>query len=127
MKAGVGTSPCAVCRTPARASPSVATRSKLMRSTFFDLVPLRAPRMHLGWLRSKRVEARGGPSQNQHRVAERVEAIPLLDRDLVEPPRLLHPRERHHEREERRARQVEVRHERVHPSELEPGSDEEVG
>jgi hypothetical protein len=95
MKAGVGTSPWAVWRTPARASPSDAPRSKLIRSTFSILSHCASTGE--SWLAT--LEAGGGtgwPLTNQHRIAERVEAIPLLDRDLVEPPRLLHPGERHH-------------------------------
>ena len=51
--------------------------------------------------------------RQQHRVAERVEPVALADRELVQPPHLLLPGERHHQREQRRARQVEVRHQRV--------------
>ena len=44
----------------------------------------------------------------------------------VQPARLLHAGESHHEREQRRARQVEVRQQRVHAPELEAGRDEEL-
>src|SRR4249920_1188084 len=54
-------------------------------------------------------------SQDQHRIAERVEAVPLLDRELVEPKRLLGACEGHHEREQRRAGEVEVRQQGVRP------------
>ncbi len=37
--------------------------------------------------------------EDEHRIAEGIEAVALLDRQPVEPPRLLHPGERHHERE----------------------------
>ena len=63
--------------------------------------------------------------RDEHRVAERVEAVALLDREPVEPARLLDARERHHEREQRRARQVEVRQQRVDAAELEARRDEE--
>src|SRR5688572_118934 len=100
MNAGVGTSPCGVQRTPTRAAPSVAVTSN--------------------WLTPASLE-------DQHRVAERVEPIPLLDRDLVEPSRLLDSREGHHEREQRRPRQMEVRQQPVDAPELEARRDEEVG
>ena len=87
MNAGVGTSPCAVRSTPARAAPSVAVSTKR--------------------------------SQDQHRIAEGVEAVALVDREPVELARLLDAGERHHEREQRRARQVEVRQQRVDAPELE--------
>src|SRR6266851_895052 len=67
------------------------------------------------------------PSQKKHGVAERVEAIALLYGEPVQPPRLLDPRERHHERKQGRARQVEVRDECVDASELEARRDEELG
>src|SRR6266851_5772389 len=67
------------------------------------------------------------PSQNEHGVAERVEAIALLHGEPVQPPRLLDPCERHHEREQRRAWQVEVRDQGVDASELEARRDEELG
>jgi hypothetical protein len=35
-------------------------------------------------------------SQYEHGIAERVEAIALGDRELVQPPRLLHAGEGHH-------------------------------
>ena len=63
----------------------------------------------------------------EHGIAEGVEAVPLLDREPVEPARLLDPREGHHEGEQRRARQVEVRQERVDAAELEARRDEQLG
>src|SRR5262245_4017126 len=99
MKAGVGTSPCAVFSTPARAAPSRAMTEKVLT----------------------------GGSEDQHRVAERVEPIPLLDRTAVELERPLDTGECHHEREERRARQVEVREQGIHAPELEAGADEQCG
>src|SRR4051794_28468762 len=65
-------------------------------------------------------------SQEQHGVAEGVEAVALLHGNPVEPPRILDAHERHHEREERGARQVEVREERIDAAELEARRDEEV-
>src|SRR2546428_2485344 len=139
MKAGVGTSPWAVWRIPERATPSLAVTVKLLLrdviSASLDRVrhdhALRVARRGAGArrsrLRSRGRPARGAapalalrpalaplrdaraPSEHQHRVAERVEAIPLLDRDPVQPARLLDPTERHHQREQRRAGQVEVR------------------
>ena len=75
--------------------------------------------------RARRRPTRGVASEQEHRVAERVEAVALLDREPVQPPRLLDPGERHHEREQRRARQVEVRQQRVDAAKLEAGRDEE--
>src|SRR6266540_2798323 len=66
-------------------------------------------------------------SQHEHRVAEGVEAVPLVDRDPVEPARLLDARKGHHERQEGRARQVEVREQRVGAAKLEARPDEEIG
>src|SRR5262249_9514814 len=57
--------------------------------------------------------------EDEHRVAERVEAIALLDGDPVETARLLDARERHHQCEKCRARQVEVRQQAGHAAELE--------
>ena len=48
-------------------------------------------------------------SQHQHRVAERVEAVPLRNRLPVELAHDLDPGERHHQREQGRPRQMEVR------------------
>ena len=42
--------------------------------------------------------------ENQHGVAERVEAVPLADRDGIELARPLYAREGHHEGEQRRPR-----------------------
>ena len=58
-------------------------------------------------------------SKDEHRVAEGVEAVALLDGELVQAAGLLDAGEGHHEGEEGRARQVEVRQERVDPPELE--------
>ena len=58
MNAGVGMSPCAVWTTPARAAPSVGVEREA-----------------------------GDASQDQHRVAEGVEPVPLLDRDPVQVAR----------------------------------------
>src|SRR2546430_8921723 len=66
-------------------------------------------------------------SEDQHRIAEGVEAIALGDRDLVEAPRLLDTGEGHHEREQGRAREVEVRQQVVDAPELEAWGDEQLG
>src|SRR5207249_3522089 len=71
-------------------------------------------------------EWRANESQDQHRIAERVEAITLLDRELVEAPRLLDAGERHHEREQGRARQVEVRQQVVDAPKAEARGDEKL-
>src|SRR4051794_17969956 len=97
MNAGVGMSPCAVWTVPARAAPSVASRVKqVIRNS---------------------VGARLQPSfdtlQNQHRIAEGVEPVLLLDRDPVEVANRIDAGECHHEREQRRARQMEVGQQRV--------------
>jgi hypothetical protein len=62
--------------------------------------------------------------EDEHGVAEGVEAVALLDREPVEATRLLDPGEGHHEGEEGGTRQVEVGQERVDPAELEAGRDE---
>ena len=110
---------------PARAAPSVAVTRNAVNAAGSRLVP--TPREAAGpWghpsppptsslLRGSarawdtrscrnRVARAARWSQRQHRVAEGVEAIALRDRGPVERPRLLHPDERHHEREQRRAR-----------------------
>src|SRR5687768_2624499 len=63
--------------------------------------------------------------EDQHRVAEGVEAIALRDRELVEAARLLDSREGHHEREQGRARQVEVGQQRVDAAKLEARRNEQ--
>src|SRR5579871_1965180 len=108
MNAGVSTIPCAVVSSPARASPSWA-RSRYAVT----------PAATSSGTRSR--------SQDQHRVAEGIEAVALRDRDLVEPARLFDAREGHDERKQRRARQVEVRQEHVDPPKLEARQDEELG
>src|SRR5688500_527046 len=145
MNAGVATSPWAVLRTPARASPSVAANVKPTgRPVAWERVEgggRARPRGGGGQSGLRRGVVgggggggggggRGGPpppsrrrglvgetrfpprerakgerrSQDEHGVAERVEAITLFDRETIEAPRLLHSREGHHEREESRAR-----------------------
>src|ERR671919_2293853 len=64
-------------------------------------------------------------SEHEHGVAEGIEAVALGDRGAVELARLLDADERHDEREQRRARKVEVRQQCVDAPELEAGSDEE--
>src|SRR5262245_49255258 len=145
MNAGVGIAPCAVSRSPARAAPSVALTVNALtvrcahcrggyrkeRRTLGAtprLHPLRAYResAHAWETGSCRISANTrSPSQQEHRVAEGVEAVPLGDRDPIELARLLHSGERHDEREQRRAREVEVRQQRIDPTELEARRDEE--
>src|SRR4051794_9878975 len=179
MNAGVGTSPCAVCSTPARAASAVAVSVKLpvtrprtrqaraRRSARLATAPPRgrarargsvqaqqqAPRatpccraaspralstarirrancrarVRRACARTRAIRSRSVRSQDQHRIAEGVEAVLLFDRDLVQAPHLLDTRERHYECEQRRARQVEVRQQRVDAPELEAGRDEELG
>ena len=50
----------------------------------------------------------------------------LLDGELVQTTGFIHSRECHHEREQCRPRQVEVRQQRVDPPELEPRRDEQA-
>src|SRR5436190_21031569 len=63
---------------------------------------------------------------DKHRIAERVEAVALGDRGLIQAPRLLDAGECHHKCQERRARQVEVRQECIDAAEIEAGRDEEL-
>src|SRR5688572_9141643 len=65
-------------------------------------------------------------SEDEHRIAERVEAVALLDRAPVETARLLDAHERHHECQQRRAGQVEVRQQGVDAAEFEGRRDEEA-
>src|SRR4051812_33631341 len=95
MKTGVCTSPCAVRSTPARAAPSVAVTSKA------DMSRCQAPLRVCNGLSTG--------SEDEHRVAEGIEAVARLDREPVQPARLLDAGECHHQREQRRAREVEVR------------------
>src|SRR4051795_965065 len=71
--------------------------------------------------------SRGRTSEDEHGIAEGVEAVPLLDGEPVEAAGLVDSRERHHEGEQRGARQVEVRQQRVDAPELEAGRDEQLG
>src|SRR5437763_4887929 len=75
----------------------------------------------------RRRASRAARSQDEHRVAERVEPVLARDRLTVETPRLLDAGERHHEREQRRAWEVEVRQQGVKAVEFESGRDEEIG
>src|SRR4051794_22201429 len=183
MNAGVRTSPCAVCSTPARAAPAVAVsvklpavnpvtrprtrRARARRPERLDTAPPRGRARALGSVqapqqalpatpgcravsprasrtartrragrrarvrracaRTRATRSRSACSQNQHRIAEGIEAVLLFDRELVQASHLLDTRERHHECEQRRARQVEVGQQRVDSLELEAGRDEELG
>ena len=128
MNAGVRISPCPVVTTPARAAPSVATMRKLSVSSLREFAtrprghPAPPPAMsvspnlermgHASATKQRRiVHGRGANlmSQHQHRVAERVEAVPLRNRLPVELAHDLDPGERHHQREQGRPRQMEVR------------------
>src|SRR5262249_2029403 len=121
MKTGVRTSPCAVRRTPVRAAPSVARTSK---TGAFEPSPVVRPAStdcdELStdpWKQTRLVAAGPWPvetsplvrpssekvqqtfhrSQDEHRVAEGVEAVALLDREGIETARLFDAREGHHE------------------------------
>ena len=67
------------------------------------------------------------PLQNEHRVAERVEPVPLRDRGRIQLSNDVDSRKSHHEREQRRARQMKVREQGVDPPKLEPGHYEHGG
>src|SRR2546427_3426926 len=100
MKTGVSTTPWAVVRRPQRAAPSLATTSKR--------ICLRPPSV---------APASRTSLYQQTRVAVRVEAIARADRVRVRFQDQLTARKRCHEHEERRARQVEIRQQRVHDAE----------
>ena len=63
--------------------------------------------------RLEREAAHAATLEEQHRVTERVEPVPLADRERVELTRPLDAGEGHHEGEQRRPREVEVRQQRV--------------
>src|SRR5262249_39820647 len=108
MKTGVRTSPCAVRRRPARAAPSVARTSK---TGAFESSPVVRPASTdcdelstVPWKHARLVTSGPGPfetsllvrpsseelqqtfhrSQDEHRVAEGIEAVALLDRERIE-------------------------------------------
>ena len=56
-------------------------------------------------------------SENQHRVAIRIEPILSLHGKPIRRPHPLQPRERRHQQQQARPRQMEVRHQRIHHSE----------
>src|SRR5207253_2148663 len=139
MKTGVSTTPWLVVRRPQRAAPSVATTSKktgLSPST----VPPRG--MGSGWPNGagshlvsghpptgpgSRTPRQRAPLQQQTRVAVGVEAIARTNRVRVRLQDQLPARERRDEHEERGARQVKVRQERVHDPEAVARRDVDVG
>src|SRR3989441_3836171 len=125
MKIGVSTTPCAVVSRPARAAPSVATTSNFMvvraeavlpprRALQSGIVRAEAVLPPRRALQSGIVRAMRRASQDQHRVAVGVEAIAGADRVAVRLHDQLAPGERRDQRQEGRARQMEVRQERVH-------------
>src|SRR5207244_8721215 len=103
MKAGVRSSPCAVESTPARAAPSVAFSANPSTKPPHPLPffgwgwpATLAPAASVSAFRARVCDgsvpmecrflhgaASVARSQDEHRVAERVEAVPLLDRELV--------------------------------------------
>src|SRR2546426_4458998 len=139
MKTGVSTTPWLVVRRPQRAAPSVATTSKktgLSPST----VPPRG--MGSGWPNGagshlvsghpptgpgSRTPRQRAPLQQQTRVAVGVEAIARTNRVRVRLQDQLPARERRDEHEERGARQVKVRQQRVHDPEAVARRDVDVG
>src|SRR5438552_8203286 len=66
-------------------------------------------------------------SNDRHRIAIAVEPIPLLNGFPVRPHHVLIARERAHQHEQRRARQVEVREQPVHRTERVRGMNEQPG
>src|SRR5437660_1414745 len=87
QSAGYGSGHCSIPRVRSHAAASESTATTSSTSS--------------GAARSTltRHSCQATPSQHQHCVAEAVEAVALLDREPVEAPRLLDPRERHDERE----------------------------
>jgi high-affinity K+ transport system ATPase subunit B len=61
--------------------------------------------------------------EDQHRIAVAVEAVFLLDRDLVCPAHRLHAGESGDEQQQTGARQVEIRHQGIDDAEVEWGAD----
>ncbi len=104
---------------PARHRPLPRARSS-SRERIIGPVPRSFPA-------DARAARRAAVSEHEHRVTERIEAIPLADGEGVELARPIDAGERHHEGEKRGPRQVEVREQRVDPPEREPGRDEEIG
>src|SRR5438034_1506654 len=139
MKTGVSTTPWLVVRRPQRAAPSVATTSKktgLSPST----VPPRG--MGSGWPNgagsrlvpghppmapASRTPRQRSPLQQQTRAAVGIEAIARTNRVRVRLQDQLPARERRDEHEERGARQVKVRQQRVHDPEAVARRDVDVG
>src|SRR2546425_1143 len=110
MNTGVSTTPWLVVRRPQRAAPSLATTSKRICLT----PPGAAPGSRT-------------PLQQETRVAVGVEAIARANRVRVRLQDQLPARERRDEHEERGARQVEVRQERVHDAEAVARRDIDAG
>src|ERR1700722_740685 len=92
MKAGVSTAPCAVCITPARAAPSMAT----MRWE------------NIGNARPRGVGGRSVITFQQTRIAIGIEAISRFDRVRIGPMHSLNAGKSAHQHEQRRARQMEI-------------------
>src|SRR5881628_157286 len=107
MKTGVSTTPWAVVRRPRRAAPSVASRWNVMGSITG--------------------EAWRGVSYDQHGVAVRVEAVAGCDGVVVRAQQGLAAGEGGGQEQQRRARQVKVRQQRVDHAEPVARTDGEVG
>src|SRR5512139_3684623 len=110
-KAGVRKEPRSVPITPARAS----------------VPPSRASTANRTVMSAERGTILPPPSKDEHRVAVAVEPVPFRHRRAVRGAHGIHPRERHHQGEEARTGQVEVREERIHRAEPVPGKDELPG
>lgn len=88
-------SPCAVWTVPARAAPSVVSSEKQVTGPRLD-------ESNVGTgLQPDSDTALHPPSQDQHRVAEGIESVLLLDRKSVEVAHDLDSGERHHESKQR--------------------------
>src|SRR5437764_7727002 len=96
MKAGVSTTPCAVTRRPRRAAPSLATTSNASALT---------------------TGATGAGSYDQRRVAIGVEPVAGRERMTVGAQDRLAAGEGGHQHQQRGARQVEIRQQRVDDAE----------
>src|SRR5215831_17797151 len=101
MKAGVRTVPRGMTISPRRAMPSVASRRNPKLSGIIFLVAAKASSMLIS------------SSKEQARIAIGVEAITFLDRVSIGRAHRFQPRKSGDEHEQRRARQMEIGHQRV--------------
>src|SRR4051794_20519662 len=122
MKAGVSTVPRANVMRPRRAVPSVVRSSKCM--SWFPVIPAKAGTWCLSEAKAKALgfRFRGNDEwgcascisrPDQRRIAVRKKAIALLDRMTIRRQHRLAPGERADEHQQRRFRQMEVRHQRI--------------